>query len=224
MARQPSAKAVQSTCRPLLLPSSSPSAITLERQSTTVPKTSKARILTELVMLLIRITLCLSVKTWCACLPAHRKLEGITVQRLTAARFNHDRCAQLQTGFEIFGDWIGLNDVNHIFLQRPRLQWMSSGFGAEFRRLTGFAVKDTVIGSEAVLFDYGRYRDDLFARSAGFADPANILVALKRSVEELSVNRRRLLAYGERAMDLRRVAPITHREFGDDDAAVFERA
>ncbi len=43
MDRQASANAGQSTLNPFALPSCSPSAITLERQSTTVPKTSKAR-------------------------------------------------------------------------------------------------------------------------------------------------------------------------------------
>src|SRR5690242_9995562 len=84
---------------------------------------------------------------------AHRKFERIVVQWLAAAWFYHNRGAKLKSGGEIFGDWIGLDDVNHIFLERPRLQRMGRGLRAELGRFSGFAVKHAVVGSEAAVLD-----------------------------------------------------------------------
>ena len=146
------------------------------------------------------------------------------MQRLAAARFHDDRGAELKSGCEIFRSRIGLDDVHHVFLQRPGFERMRGRLCAELRRFAGFAVKDAVVGSKAAFFDDRRRRDNLLAGCAGSADPANIFVALIGGVKEFAISRRRLFADGEGAMNLRRVAPIADRQLGDDDAAFFEHA
>src|SRR3970282_1754447 len=94
---------------------------------------------------------------------------------------------------------------------------------AELGGLARFAVKDAIVSGEAVLFDDAVCCDDLFAGGAGLADSPNILVALKRGIEELSVERRRLFADGEGAVNLCRVAPVADRQLGDADAAFIEQ-
>src|SRR5207247_7856293 len=54
------------------------------------------------------------------------------------------------------------------------------------------------------------------ARSAGAANLAHVLVALQRHVEQFYINRGRFATDGESVMDLRRVAPETNGQFGDD--------
>src|SRR5574341_1769211 len=107
-------------------------------------------------------------------LPAHRKRERIVVQRLAAAGFDDDRGAELEAGFEVFGDRIGLDYVDHVFLQGPRLDRMGGAAGAKLRRFSGFAMEDAVVTGEAVVFDDGRGGDDLFAGGAGLADSPNV--------------------------------------------------
>lgn len=156
--------------------------------------------------------------------PAHRKLEGIIVQWLAAARLHHHCGAKLQSGFEIFGDWVGLDDVNHVFFERPFLQRMHGGFRTELWGLAGFAVENAVVASEAVIFDGRRGGDDLFAGSAGFTNLADALVALISSVEQFAVSWRRLFADSERPVNLRRVAPVADGQFSNYYATFFEYA
>src|SRR5258705_7650312 len=154
-------------------------------------------------------------------LSAHRKLERIIVQWLTAARFHDDGGAKLESGFEVFRNRIWLNDVHHVFLKRPRFERVSGRFRSKLRRFAGFSVKNAVVGSKAAFFDNRRRRDDLLAGRAGPADCADVLVALIGSVKEFAISRRWFFADGKRAMDLRRVAPVADRQLGDDDAAFF---
>ena len=136
-------------------------------------------------------------------LPAHRKLERIVVQRLAAAGLDDDRGAELKPGFEVFGDWIRLDHVHHIFLQGPRFHGMSGATRAELGGFSRFAVEDAVIAGKAVVFDDRSCGDNLFAGGAGLANLADVLVALKRAVEKFSIDRRGLFADGEGAVDLR---------------------
>ena len=106
--------------------------------------------------------------------------------------------------------------MHHVFLQRPFFQRMRCGTCSQLGALAGFAVKDAVVSGEAVLFDDRSSGDDFLAGSAGFANLAHVLVALQRHVEQFSINRGRFAPDGERAMDLRRVAPETNGQFGDD--------
>src|SRR6266404_6620391 len=109
MERHASANAAQSICNPLALPSCSPSAITLERQSTTVPKTSKARTFMEAVggwLMLFSLSRDLS---------AHRKFERIIVQRFAAVWFHDHGSAELKAGFKVARDRIGLDHMHHVF-------------------------------------------------------------------------------------------------------------
>ena len=146
------------------------------------------------------------------------------MQRFTAVRFDDHCGAELQAGFEVLGDWIRLDYVDHIFLQNPWFERMSCGSGAELRRFAGLAVEDAVVRSESALFDHRSRSDDLLARGAGFADFANIFVALICGVKEFSVSRRGLFADGEGTVNLRRVASVAHRQLGDHDTAFFECA
>ena len=52
---------------------------------------------------------------------AHGELERVIVQRLTAVRFDDNGGADLQAGFEIAGNRIGLDDVDHVLDKGPRL-------------------------------------------------------------------------------------------------------
>ena len=85
-------------------------------------------------------------------LSAHWKLERIVVQRFAAIWFHDYGCAELKPGFEVSGDRVRLDDVDHVFLQSPWLQRMGGGFRAELRGFAGFAVKDAVVSGEATLF------------------------------------------------------------------------
>jgi hypothetical protein len=136
------------------------------------------------------------------------------VQRLAAVWFYHDRGAELKSGFEVFGDRIGLNHVHHILQQSPGFERVSRRFAAELWGLAGFAMKDTIVGSEAAFFDDRRCRDDLFAGGAGSADLSDIFIAFKRCIEEFAINRRWFFAYGEGPVNLRRIAPVADSELG----------
>ena len=41
------------------------------------------------------------------------------MQGFTAARFDNNRRTELQAGCEIFGNRVGLDDVDHVFFQSP---------------------------------------------------------------------------------------------------------
>jgi len=156
--------------------------------------------------------------------PANRKLEGIVVQRFATARFNDDGGAELESRLEIHGYWIGLNDVDHVFFQRPALERVGRRFGPQLGRFAGFAVKNAVVGSKAAFLDHRSRRDDLLAGRSRLTNHPNVFVTLIGGVEKLSVSRGGLFAHGERAVDLSGVAPVTHRQLGNDDAAFFENA
>ena len=138
------------------------------------------------------------------------------MQRFSAVLCHEDRGAELQAGAEILGYRVRLYHMHHVFLQRPFFQRMRRGTCSQLGALAGFAVKDAVVSGEAVLFDDRSSGDDFLAGSAGFANLAHVLVALQRHVEQFSINRGRFAPDGERAMDLRRVAPETNGQFGDD--------
>ena len=146
------------------------------------------------------------------------------MQRFTPVWFHNHRRTELQAGCEIFGNRVGLDDVDHVFFQGAFLQGVCRRAGTELRRFAGFAVKDAVVAGKAVGF-YCRSRgDNLFAGAAGCADFAHAFVAFVSGVEELAVCRCRLFADGEGPMNLCRVAPVADRQFGDHDTAGFEHA
>lgn len=105
------------------------------------------------------------------------------MQRFAAAGFDHDGGAELQPGLEVFGNWIGLDDVNHIFFEGPALERMGCGFGSELGRFAGFTVEYAIVRCEAAFFDDRSRRDNLLAGGAGFADFSHVLVALVGGVE-----------------------------------------
>jgi hypothetical protein len=52
------------------------------------------------------------------------------MQRLASIRF-HDHCGtELEPGFEVFGDRIRLDDMDHVFFERPCLQRVGGRFRA----------------------------------------------------------------------------------------------
>jgi hypothetical protein len=136
------------------------------------------------------------------------------MQWLAAVWLYHDRGTELKSCRKIFRDWIRLNHMDHVFLQGPRFERMRRRSGAEFRGLASFAVKNTIVRSEAALFDDRRCRDDLLAGGAGSADLSDIFIAFKRCIEEFAINRRWFFAYGEGPVNLRRIAPVADSELG----------
>ena len=133
------------------------------------------------------------------------------MQRFTAVRFNDNRGAELQAGFEIAGDRVGLDDVDHVFDQCPWLYRVRGRTGAELGRFSCFAMEDTVVGGEAVVFDDGACGDNFFAGRPRFADLAYVFVTLQCRVEELAIERRRLPSDGKRTVNLCGIALVTDR-------------
>jgi hypothetical protein len=54
-------------------------------------------------------------------LTTNRKFERIVMQCFTTVRFDDYRRPELQARFEILCYWVGLDDVDHVFFQRPSL-------------------------------------------------------------------------------------------------------
>ena len=115
--------------------------------------------------------------------PAHGKLEWIIVQRLAAAGFHNHRSAELQAGLEVARDRIGLNGVDHVFSQGPRLQRVRRAARAQLRCFPGFAMKDAIVSGEAVFLYHRSCRDQFLACRARLADLAHALVTFEGNVE-----------------------------------------
>jgi hypothetical protein len=84
---------------------------------------------------------------------ADREFKRIMMQGFAAGLGDQYGSAELEPGFEIFGNGIGLDDMHHIFFQSPFFQRVGRRAGAKLGRLAGFAVEHAVITAEAVFFN-----------------------------------------------------------------------
>ena len=58
-------------------------------------------------------------------LPTNREFEWVVVKRLGAFRGDADGSTELQSSGMILGDWVGLDDDDVVFLERPWLECVS---------------------------------------------------------------------------------------------------
>src|SRR5262249_33490785 len=125
--------------------------------------------------------------------------------------FNDDCGAELQASFEITSDRVGLNDVDHVFNQCPRLKGLRRRARPEFWGFSCFTVEDTVIGGKAIVFDDRAGGDNFLAGRPRLADLPDIFVALQSRVEEPTIERRWFLCDRERTVNLCRITPVADR-------------